>query len=87
MVLMEAMARGCIVMATPVGDIPYHINDPNGYLFSSIDENIVVNEALNWLKQLSPEKLQQLSTSATAYAFKNFTIETFNQQYKAILQP
>jgi len=86
-VLMEAMARGCAVMATPVGDIPYHINEENGFLFSSIDESTVIDEAISWLKQLSPEKMQQISATAKQYAFKNFSIETFNHQYKTILQP
>jgi glycosyltransferase involved in cell wall biosynthesis len=86
-VLMEAMARGCAVMATPVGDIPYHINEQNGFLFSSTDSTVVVNEAVEWLKQLSDESLQQRSVTAKEYAFRNFGIETFNQQYKAILQP
>jgi glycosyltransferase involved in cell wall biosynthesis len=85
-VLMEAMARGCTVMATPVGDIPYHINEANGLLFSSTEPGIVVQESVEWLKRSTPGKLQQLSHSATAYAFKNFGIEAFNQQYKAILQ-
>jgi glycosyltransferase involved in cell wall biosynthesis len=86
-VLMEGMARGCAVMATPVGDIPYHINETNGFLYSSTDESTVVIESIEWLKQLTQEKLQQLSATATSYAFKNFSIETFNQQYKTILQP
>jgi glycosyltransferase involved in cell wall biosynthesis len=85
-VLMEAMANGCIVMATPVGDIPYHINDSNGYLFSSAKEEKVTDEAIQWLKVITPEKIETLSASAKDYAFKNFGIEQFNQQYKAILQ-
>lgn len=86
-VLMEAMARGCAVMATPVGDIPYHINEQNGFLFSSTGSTTVISEAIEWLKQLSDERLQQLSVTAKEYAFKNFGIETFNQQYQTILQP
>jgi L-malate glycosyltransferase len=85
-VLMEAMARGCMVMATPVGDIPYHINGNNGYVFTSVDREVVLKEAANRLKELSMEKLQLLSFAATDYAFKNFGIEQFNKQYKTILQ-
>jgi glycosyltransferase involved in cell wall biosynthesis len=85
-VLMEAMARGCIVMATPVGDIPYHINQNNGYVFSAIDKEIVLREASSRIKELSMEKIQLLSFAATDYAFKNFDIAQFNRQYKTILQ-
>lgn len=86
-VLMEAMANGCAVMATPVGDIPYHINENNGYLFSSIAPVKVINEAKAWLENITVEQLQSLSATAKEYAFKNFSIDLFNQQYKAILQP
>ncbi len=86
-VLMEAMARGCAVMATPVGDIPYHINEQNGYLFSSIDPKMVVREAEDWLENIAIEQLQAISVTAKEYAFKNFSIDLFNQQYKTILQP
>ncbi len=86
-VLIEAMARGCAVMATPVGDIPLHINDQNGFLFSSLDQQIVLSEAIQWLNRLTIEKIRSLNITAKEYAFKNFGIETFNQQYKAILQP
>lgn len=86
-VLMEAMARGCVVMATPVGDIPYHVSSENGFVFSSTGETTVINESIEWLKQLTPARLQQLSVSARNYAFENFGIDRFNQQYQAILQP
>jgi L-malate glycosyltransferase len=86
-VLMEGMARGCAVMATPVGDIPYHLDGERGLLFSSTGSTVVVEESVKWLNQLTTEKLQQLSTCAREYAYKNFRIETFNQEYKTILQP
>jgi glycosyltransferase involved in cell wall biosynthesis len=85
---MEAMARGCSVMATPVGDIPYHVHtNKNGFLFSSIDADVVTKEAIDWLQQLDNNKsqLQQFCSIAKDYAFKNFGIEQFNQQYKVIL--
>jgi len=86
-VLMEAMARGCLVMATPVGDIPYHINPNNGYLFSSIELGVVISEAKTFLENITTDQVQNMSTTAEEYAFKNFSIDLFNQQYKTILQP
>jgi L-malate glycosyltransferase len=86
-VLMEAMARGCVVMATPVGDIPYHITAETGLLFSSTDKNSIISEAIEWLKQLNAPRLQAMSATSSEYAFKNFGIDSFNQQYQSILQP
>lgn len=86
-VLMEAMAAGCAVMATPVGDIPYHVNDQNGFLFSSIDPSTVISEACEWLKQRTTEDLQRISGHAARYAEMNFGLDRFNNEYKAILQP
>lgn len=86
-VLMEAMARGCAVVATPVGDIPDHINEQNGHLLSTTDASVVVSETVAWLKALTPEKIRDMAPAATAYAFKNFGIEEFNRQYQYILQP
>ncbi len=86
-VLMEAMARGCAVMATPVGDIPYHINYNNGYLFSSTAETTVIREAKEWLEAMTLESAVTRCNAARGYAIKNFGIDRFNQQYKAILQP
>ncbi|MCE3283463.1 MAG: hypothetical protein K0Q66_2200 [Chitinophagaceae bacterium] len=86
-VLMEAMGRGCPVMATPVGDIPDHvITDRNGYLFTSVEANEVVSQSIEWLRMLNAEKLNSLSANARAHALKNFGIEEFNRQYKVILQ-
>ncbi|HEX6916270.1 MAG TPA: glycosyltransferase family 4 protein [Chitinophagaceae bacterium] len=87
MVLMEAMARGCAVMATPVGDIPYHIQPSTGWLFSSTDALVLLAEAKQWFSGLSPARLSAMSASAVDYANENFGIDRFNRQYRAILQP
>ncbi len=85
-VLMEAMARGCAVMATPVGDIPYHVHsNKNGWLFSSVDEKIVIAEAIVFLQSLTKEKLQNLGEIAQEYAYQNFGIELFNKSYQSLL--
>jgi glycosyltransferase involved in cell wall biosynthesis len=86
-VLMEAMARGCAVMATPVGDIPYHLDKAKGLLFSSTEAKVVEDEAVTWLQSLEPQALQEMSDHCRVYAKENFGIGQFNQQYKAILQP
>jgi L-malate glycosyltransferase len=85
-VLMEAMARGCAVMATP-GDIPYHVyNNKNGWLFSAVNENVVLAESIAFLQSLTQEKLQNLCSTTQEYAYQNFGIQQFNTAYQSILQ-
>jgi L-malate glycosyltransferase len=87
LVFMEAMARGCAVVATPVGDIPLHLfSNYNGLLLSSINPEIVVKETCNWLSALNTETLIKLKTQAQSYAHTNFGQEKFIEAYKTILQ-
>lgn len=90
MVIMEAMANGCAIMATAVGDIPYHVkNEENGFLFSSIsEENIIVKEGCEkilWLKN-NPSQWKEMSEANTHYAFEHFDLKQFNAAYKNLLQ-
>ena len=86
MVIMEAMAHGCAILSTPVGDIPYHIKDEeNGFLFSNIDDDIsIIDEAkakLIWLRD-NRNDLKKIEETNINYAKHNFGIERFNKDYK-----
>ncbi len=88
LVIMEAMAAGCAIISTPVGDIPYHIkNNENGFLFRTIDDeqNIVMEaiEKITWLKN-NRSQLQTMAVTNIVYASHNFGIERFNKQYKKL---
>ncbi len=89
MVIIEAMAHGCAILATAVGDIPYHIRPAeNGYLFSSVkDEDQIVGEAEELILQLKnhPEEWKKISLNNIQYAKHNFGIEKFNEAYHNIL--
>ena len=90
MVVMEAMANGCAIIATPVGDIPFHIkNNENGFLFSSInDESVIVNEGCEkilWLKN-NLQDWKKLSETNIEYANDHFAIEQFNSAYRDLLK-
>jgi len=90
MVIMEAMANGCAIIATPVGDIPFHVkNNENGFLFSSVDDEqgIIIEgcEKILWLKN-HYEQWKKISETNTLHATDNFGIEQFNAAYRNLLK-
>jgi len=90
MVIMEAMAHGCGILATPVGDIPLQIHSgETGFVFSTImDEQKIINEAVNYILDLKSnnELYHKISVNAMNYATLNFDIEQFNTAYRALLK-
>ena len=91
MVIIEAMMNGCVPIATPVGDIPYHIEPGvNGYLFSTAeDEQKIIAEgcAIILSSMANQSVLAEISAAATSYANANFSIEKFSAAYMEILNP
>lgn len=90
LVMMEAMATGSIIIATPVGDIPYHIQQGiNGYLFSTVDdEQKIIEEAIGYLKILAADKALQKKMSDTnlEQAFSQYGLPSFEQQYQNLIE-
>lgn len=86
----EGMARGCAVMATPVGDVGVHVkNVENGWLFTSItDEVQIVEEALEFLDLCNKNKkpLQEMSLRNYSYAKTHFGMEQFEKSYKELFR-
>ena len=88
MVIMEAMAQGCVILSTSVGDIPYYVkNGENGFLFSKTgDDRSIIGEAkekLTWLSNHRAE-LKRIEQNNINYAKYNFGIERFNKEYSAL---
>lgn len=88
MVIMEAMAHGCAILSTAVGDIPYHIKDgENGFLFSKTKDAVLIideaKEKLIWLNHRRTE-LKRIGENNIKYAKHNFGIERFNKEYRAL---
>jgi len=88
MVIMEAMAYGCVILSSAVGDIPFHIkNNENGFLFSNTEDgSIIVKEAVEkiiWLKN-NRDELKRLAENNSNYANHNFGIERFNKDYREL---
>ena len=90
LVIMEAMANGCAILATPVGDIPFHVkNDVNGFLFSSVEkEEIIINEAKEKIYLLNNhyDQFDKISANNISYANHNFGIERFNKDYQQLFE-
>jgi L-malate glycosyltransferase len=88
MVVMEAMARGCIILATPVGDLPVHIkNGVNGFLFSQVnDEKGILDEGIKLIWKLldDPTLCATISGNNIKYAAENFGLATFESNYQKL---
>jgi glycosyltransferase involved in cell wall biosynthesis len=86
--IMEAMAAGCIILSTPVGDIPHHVkHGQHGFLYSSIkDESIIISESIKHLKQIQNDSAlrQQIINNNQQYAQKEFELSIFEQRYQSL---
>lgn len=89
MVIIEAMAHGCAILSTAVGDIPYHVkSNENGFLFSNTkDEASIIKDAVEkivWLKN-NRDGLKKIADNNINYANHNFDIERFDKDYRELL--
>jgi glycosyltransferase involved in cell wall biosynthesis len=91
MVVMEAMARGCLILATPVGDLPVHIRQgEEGFLFSSVqnEETILIEGVILIRKLLGDAMLcHRISEHNIMYAKDHFNLLTFEESYRDLLTP
>ena len=90
LVVMEAMARGAVIMGTPVGDMPVHIQHGlNGFLFSTAsDEEKIIEEAEQFTRQLikDGELFVKMSTANINYAYENFGLPNFDRHYQELIE-
>ena len=90
MVIMEAMARGSIILATPVGDIPVHVKTGvNGHLFTTVkQEQQIIREAVEYIRLLltDPELCRFISDNNIRYAYENFGLPNFERQYRELIE-
>lgn len=87
-VIMEAMAAGLVVVATPVGDIPNRLNGTNGIVLQSSEVDATVQESVKVIADLltNHNKMEAVSTSATSYAIEHFSVDAFRAAYAKLLQ-
>jgi len=88
--IMEAMASGCTILSTPVGDITYHVkHNQNGYLFSSVtDEERIRTEAIHFLTSLinNPEQINATAKLNQEYARREFDLPIFEKRYVTLFE-
>jgi L-malate glycosyltransferase len=87
MVVIEGMAYGAAIVATPVGDIPHHVlPGVNGYLVNATEETRIIEEGVMYIQQLYNERalLEKMQAANRQYAIDHFGIETFNRSYRAL---
>jgi glycosyltransferase involved in cell wall biosynthesis len=87
MVIMEAMMNGLIVISTPVGDIPNHLDGENGIVTSSTEKEIVIREMTERLIELKNDldRFMKMKLAARQYAIENFSEEKFRENYRKLL--
>jgi len=84
-VILEAMACGTPVVATPVGGIPDVIkNGETGFLLKSIDPKRIADRITKLLND--PELLEKVSANAFKYVRENFNEEKILQSWRRIFQ-
>lgn len=88
--IMEAMARGCIIISTGVGDIPFHVlHNKNGFIFSQYqDQKLIVAETNKFILQLmnDPELFKNISFNNIEYAYNYFGLNIFSEKYQKLIE-
>lgn len=87
MVIMEGMAQGLAIVATPVGDIPERVEPGFGMISSSTARETVIQEMVAGLSALAqdPERMIRMRHAALEHARGAFGMERFRERYRDLL--
>ena len=87
MVVMEAMANGLVVLATPVGDVPNRLDPSFSVVASDVDHEVVQREFTTAVISLDNdrERMQRMKDLALGTAEREFDLERFRERYRALL--
>ncbi|MCP3965752.1 MAG: glycosyltransferase family 4 protein [Lentisphaerae bacterium] len=82
LVLLEAMASGCVPIATAVGEIPSIINDNEGILIDRPAPSLILKCILKLINEQTERKEMALN-AASSYR-SNFSISNYHQNWQSI---
>lgn len=87
LVVMEAMAQGLAIMATPVGDVPNRLDDSCAVVTSSVEREAVLCEMKAAVLSLDADqpRLQAMKTASLHKARKECDPVLFRSRYRALL--
>jgi L-malate glycosyltransferase len=87
--IIEGMAYGNAIIATPVGDIPAHVKSgQNGFLLSQAkNEDKIIQEATTFILQLKADRelLQKIVATNISYAQTHFSFQRFAADYQKLI--
>ncbi len=87
LVLMEGMANGMSCLSTPVGDVPVHVSETNGYVTKSLEAENVLSEMTAYVLAIRQNRLQLKSKSEFAYHYakSHFSKAAFYKAYRNVV--
>jgi glycosyltransferase involved in cell wall biosynthesis len=88
MVIMEAMAHGLIVGASPVGDIPNRLEGSSAFITSHVAADIVVDELVQFVLSHTSDSEVLLHERLNSYNFslEHFAMKKFVHDYKLLFE-
>lgn len=88
--IMEAMARGCVIISTGVGDIPFHVlQNENGFIFSQYkNEKLIIEESEIFIKKIMNDRdlFEKISFNNIEYAYTHFGMNIFSEKYQKLIE-
>jgi glycosyltransferase involved in cell wall biosynthesis len=87
MVVMEALANGLVVLATPVGDVPNRLDPGCAFITSGVDGETVVQQMAEAAIALDADRdrMARMKAAALEKARQEFGMERFQARYRALL--
>lgn len=88
MVIMEAMAHGLIVGASPVGDIPNRLEGSPAFITSQVEAEVVVEELVQFVLTLAhdSEALSLERLNSYNFSLEHFAMKKFVHDYKLLFE-